>query len=441
MGIGVYILSTGTELSNGHSKDTNAPHIAKELSHEGFHIVGISTIPDIPALLKKNILHVLEQIDVQLVIMSGGLGPTHDDHTVNVISSLWKKEIVEEPTALARLKKLCERDPEKFHIEKTRTQTRIPKGALIFKNNIGIAPGFLLKWEREKNTCLMVALPGVPREMEAMFSYELFPYLKKSFSKGEIQKPNRRVFYLYNMGESNFQASFFGISPSPSKKLKKNVEAIPILEPSSVPKDFQWGVSAKDGRLRIFIESHNTTYIKKAFQLAKKNYTKNFSEEDAQDLLHKICLEKKLKIAIAESCTGGLVSKLITDYPNSSAYFQGSIISYSNEVKISHLGVPKKILSKEGEGAVSKECVLAMAEGVIKNIPVDYAMSISGIAGPGGGEANKPVGSVFIGLATKNQKKCFYKLYYPFNRADVRAHSAHTSLFFFYKFICEHLAF
>ena len=434
---GAYILSTGTELSTGHSLDSNAPYIARELKQRGLRIVGLSIIPDDPALLSKGLRCLLEQPEIDLLLLSGGLGPTADDHTVDTLAKVFAQEIIEEPKALKGLEKLCQRYPQHLRLESARRQVRILKEAQALKNQVGLAPGFFLEWKSKENECLLVVFPGVPREMEAMFQKSFLPIWEEKLAQEGAKQSlcHRQIFYLYGLGESYFQETFFGTdfqSPSSPKQPKRG-----LVKKEELSDDFTWGISAEPGYLKIFWEAQDLAVLEYLKDLIKKNFQEHFSEEDAPKLLHDFCTQKKIKIGTAESCTGGLIAKLLTDFAGSSVYFQGSIISYANEIKNSHLEVPQKIL--EEKGAVSEECVLAMAAGALRNLDLDFALAISGIAGPGGGSPEKPVGTVYMGFAAKSGAREARKLHCPLDRAGIRQYSAHIAIFYFYRFISKQI--
>ena len=421
MSKGAYILSTGTELSTGHSRDSNAPYLARELKQRGLHIVGLGIIPDDPALLAKGLAYLLEQPEIDLLLLSGGLGPTADDHSIDTLAKVFAQEIIEDAQVLKRLESLCRRHPEHLRLASARRQVRILKGAQVLENQVGLAPGLLLEWKSKHNECLLAAFPGVPREMEAMFQKGFLEIWEQRCSQSKEAKEDmrhRQVLYLYGLGESRFQDTFSQILS------KKEFE---------LGDDFSWGISAEAGCLKIFWEGSKLVELEHLGALVKENFKEHFVEGDAVKLLHEFCIQNKIKIGTAESCTGGLAAKLLTDRAGSSAYFQGSIVSYADGIKRSHLGVPEQILAEKG--AVSEECVLAMAQGALRNLKLDFALAVSGIAGPGGGSPQKAVGTVYIGLASKKGSSKAYKLHCPLDREGVRQYSAHMAVFYLYKFI------
>jgi len=425
----VYVLSTGTELSSGRSIDTNAPYIARQLAERGFSVSGLGTLPDDFQILKREIGSLLSRDEIEIVIMTGGLGPTDDDYTVDVVAELIGRSPVDEPTARRKLELLAKRYPDRIQLNRTERQVRIVEGAEPVINERGLAPGMLLEIEagegERRRTKLLCALPGVPQEMEQMLHDDLL-------SKIEARYPDpgrrRSVFYVYATGESTFQALVFGTG-----RAARGKDIDPIIQPEELPDDFSWGVTAGPGRLRVFLESEDEGVIDRIVQGVREIFPEQYSESSAEELLHEYCPQAGAKIGTAESCTGGLVGKILTDKPGSSAYFRGGVIAYSNELKQKLLNVPESVLLERG--AVSEECAQAMAEGALSALDVDYAVALTGVAGPGGGTAEKPVGLVYVGLAGKDRASRVEKLNYPLDRDRVRNYTAHIALYELYRFM------
>ena len=415
-----YILSTGTELSTGDSRDRNGPYFAQALKNHNFHILGLGILPDEPTLLSKTLHSLLEDPELDLLLLSGGLGPTADDHSIDVLAELFKQEIIEDQEALKALERISKKDAMTLPLDSARRQVRVLRGAKVMRNEVGLAPGFILEWKgkREENHCLLAAFPGVPREMQVMFEKKFLKILEKQFPYfgiGKEKLEQKKIFYFYGLGESSFQDRFSEILSQHKKK------------------DLDWGISAEIGRLKVFCKMEQKEELMQLEGSIKKAFGESFLEEELCEALHKFCIQNTLKIGTAESCTGGLIAKLITDRSGSSAYFQGSIISYSDEVKETQLGLSRQLL--EEKGAVSKECVIAMAEGALWNLKLDFSLAVSGIAGPTGGKQEKPVGTVYLGLASKEGRRESHKLYSPLQREGVRQYSAQMALFYFYKFL------
>lgn len=408
-GMSFAVLSTGTELSSGRTQDTNAPWIAGALAKSGYSVQGFATLPDDPQELADGILHFLNRSEYG-VIMTGGLGPTDDDYTVDVLSRLTGKPPVEDPASARKLDILMRRFPGRFQSESARRQIRVVEGCHPLRNENGMAPGMIVS----VNGRIVAAMPGVPQEMKRMFEEELLPELKKRFAP---KKQGRRDFYLYALGESKLQSEWFD----------------PVRKAGTLPPDFVWGVTAARGSLKVFLESESAEALDRMETRARTAYPDLFLPIPAEDDLFTLCTERKLMIGFAESCTGGLASKIITDRPGSSGFFAGGVLAYSNAVKEKLLGVSPDILREHG--AVSDPCARAMAEGVVRELGVDFALSITGVAGPGGGSDEKPVGTVFIGCAGRGRASQAHKVFFPLDRDRVREYSAHIAIFRLTQFI------
>ncbi len=423
---GIFILSTGTELSTGRSTDTNGPYIARSLSEEGFHVRGMSIIPDDPAALVTELKRLRDLPEIQGVIMTGGLGPTEDDHTVDVLAEFTGDETMEEPAALRKLELLARRLKMRFDPEAARRQVRVLRTARVLKNEKGIAPGMFVR----RDDFFTAAMPGVPQEMLTMYRDELLPVLKENYPGRPMF---RRVFHLYGIGESVFQSQFFGMR-------NRRGDAPPALpglpvDREALSPDFNWGVTAARGLIKIFMESFDESEIERLHELARKGYADHYVERNAQTEIHEYCLREGLTIALAESCTGGLVGKILTDMPGSSGYLKGGVIAYANSAKTDLLGVRDETL--EAHGAVSAETAREMAEGTVRAYDVDFAVSITGIAGPGGGTEDKPVGTVYTACAGKNRESQTQHLFLPLDRDRVREYSANLALFALYGFMAR----
>ncbi|MCB1323550.1 MAG: nicotinamide-nucleotide amidohydrolase family protein [Leptospiraceae bacterium] len=429
----IYILSTGTELSSGRSIDTNAPTIARALAEHGFTIAGLGTLPDDREILLREIQHVLERPEVGGLIMTGGLGPTDDDHTVEVLSELTGKPIIPEPNALRKLEIFARRFKRRFSQDSARRQVRALEGALVLENKTGLAPGILVDValtdaSGQSRSPFVAAMPGVPQEMLRMLDDVLLPELEKRYPDvGHA----RRTFHLYGVGESVFQGAFFGAARGQSA-VSEN-EAAPITQDFDFSANFQWGITAGDGQLKVFFESEDESELDRLVAMVRNAYPLNYLERSAIDILHTEAQDNKWQIGAAESCTGGLIGKLLTDRPGSSAFFRGSLVTYSNTAKQRLLGVTEDTL--QNQGAVSRECAQAMARGALSALECDYSVAVTGIAGPGGGTESKPVGTVFLACAHQGGEGEVHQLNLPLDRDRVRLYTAHLAVFHLLKFI------
>tara|TARA_B100001939_G_scaffold283511_1_gene252823 strand:- start:7294 stop:8454 length:1161 start_codon:yes stop_codon:yes gene_type:complete len=345
-----------------------------------------------------------------LVVMTGGLGPTEDDHTVDMLARFSGDAVVEDPGALRRLQWVA-RKSSRVKLESARRQVRVLEGQKVVENRRGLAPGILLEKATESGgTMLVLALPGVPSEMHPMFESVSSSLLERL----PARSLERRVLYVYGEGESSFQA--------------KVIESIR----DDLSPDFQWGITSGRGHIRVFLESPQKREIALIEDSISRYYAGRFFEKPVEEMLHHHFLEKNYWLATAESCTGGLVGKLLTDRAGSSGFYYGGAVVYSNDAKVKVLGVSREILDKSG--AVSEPCARAMASELRQRSGVDYALSITGIAGPGGGTEEKPVGTVFVGLAGPSGSEV-HPLFFPLDRERVRDYTAIMSLYLLYDFV------
>ena len=421
------ILSTGSELTSGRSIDGNGPFLASTLSEIGYDIYGKAILPDDPESLQREIGRWM-QLDLAGIIMTGGLGPTADDHTLDVAAELTGRAIVDDEKSLRRLEMIAARSRGRISVENARRQVRTLEGATVLKNDAGLAPGFLVEYgdENRNPRPVLVAMPGVPQEMTAMFEKYTLPALRERFATKERA---RRVFYVYGIGESTFQQRFFG------RKRPRPDDEPPLVNQSDLSPDFRWGITAGEGRNKVFFDSYDQAEIDRLYEIALGEYPERLMDDTVEGMLHGLCTQRGFTIGAAESCTGGLAGKLLTDRPGSSAYFLGSLACYHNDVKEKVLGVPAATL--EAHGAVSRETAAAMATGALDALGCDFAVSITGVAGPGGGTPEKPVGLVYSGVAGRGREPTTFETNLPLDRDRIRRYSANMALFFLYNYIRE----
>lgn len=411
----LWIMSTGTELSQGRSQDTNAPEIAAKVTDYGFDVAGFSTLPDNPELLLNHFQWLQNQPNIHGFIMTGGLGPTDDDYTIDVLAKWTDSPIIEHLPSLERLKSVrltLQRRP--LGIETARRQVRVLEKSEVIENKTGLAPGVIGQYLQ--SNFWFAALPGVPSEMRNMIDSVLEKFQHEFRTKATY----RFDAYIYEEPESEFQRIVFNDKP---------------LIPSTIKDDpeFRWGITAKPNVLKVFFEHEtNETVLKNVESILKTHYQHRFLDQSVEQLIHHLLIERKLTLSLAESCTGGLIAKLITDISGSSRYFLGSAVTYSNQSKHKIINVPNHII--DTFGAVSEECALAMAEGAKYEFGSDIALSVTGIAGPNGGSDEKPVGTVFMSIVDKSHQTVF-RLFFPFHRQKVREFSARTGLFRLYRFL------
>ena len=364
------LVSTGEEVLRGEIFDTNNHYLANVLGEHGFEVQMMMTAGDREKDLRFAMESALQQAD--FLFMSGGLGPTEDDLTTAVAAELAGQALVfDEPSwrAIVALFHKYKLEPG----DNNRKQAMLPEGADILANNHGTAPGFSLSFERDGRQKTIVALPGPPRELKPMIG----DWLK---DRGYTAIPPEEHLFLH----------FLGIGESPLAE---------ILEPWCR----QWGeVSFRQDFPEMEVKLYQPSLVKRLSlcRFAEENlgaYLTTYSRQTVPELFTEFMQANGLTLALAESCTGGLAAKIVSDTPHSSDYLLGGVVSYVNAVKTSVLGVSAEWLASEGpfNGQTAEQ----MALGVKQRFQADLALSWTGIAGPDGGTEEKPVGSVWMGKA------------------------------------------
>jgi nicotinamide-nucleotide amidase len=312
----------------------------------------------------------------EIVIMTGGLGPTHDDITRNVAAEFFESGFVYKPEILDRLKAAFAARGIKMAAA-NEVQAQVPEKAKIIDNPVGTAPGLLFEQDGKKG----IILPGVPSEMRAMCEAAVFPMLKGR-GRTIVQKTIRTT----GIPESNLFERLGDIN-----ELEKMAKV--AFLPKSAGVDVRLTVKGEDPR-------DCETRLAAAVQIIQQKvgeFIYGHEDEELEAVVARLLFETQMTIAVAESCTGGLLANKLTNIPGSSGYFERGVVAYSNQSKMELLGVPAETLEKFG--AVSAETAVAMAEGIRKISGADFGVSTTGIAGPTGGSAEKPVGLVYIGFA------------------------------------------
>ena len=378
---GVEILSIGTELLLGNIINTNAQWISEQLSQLGLNHFRQSTVGD----NCDRIIKVIQEISKRsnLLITTGGLGPTPDDLTTEAIAKSFNVSLFERPLLWDEIKQKLSNSKLKDDSSSLRKQCFFPENAQIINNPRGTAPGMI--WEPVKDFTILT-FPGVPSEMKTMWEETAYDFIKTKFSDNYSFFSNTLKFA--GIGES-----------SVAEKIN---DLLNLKNPTVAPY-----ANLGEVKLRITARAKNDLEAKNIIKPIKEKLKKDFSKfifgED-NDTLPSVLIKELTKrnetIVFAESCTGGLLSSSLTSISGSSQVFQGSIVSYSNELKNSLLNISKEKLTKYG--AVSEEVCEAMAINVKEKLGADWAIAISGIAGPNGGSQDKPVGLVYISIAGPN---------------------------------------
>lgn len=364
------IITIGDEILIGQIVDSNSAWMASQMTKSGFSITEMETVGDDAQQIKDIIDEVFSRVDV--ILMTGGLGPTKDDITKKTLCEYFDTEMVFDNAVLENIESITKNT---FVLnELTRNQAYVPKDCTVIQNRVGTAP---VTWF-ERDGKVLVSLPGVPYEMRYNMEQEIIPRLKHMF---ETEAYVYSILQVVGYGESalalhieDFENNLpegFGLAYLPSPRLVK---------------------------LRLFVlgEERREEFNLQLQKLKSLLIGSIIAEEDVviEKLLANRLIEKGLTIGTAESCTGGNISRLLTSIAGSSAYFQGTVVSYSYESKVKVLGVQQTTL--DDFGAVSEEVVLEMAKGLQNLLQVDCAIAVSGIAGPDGGTEDKPVGTVWI---------------------------------------------
>jgi len=376
------ILSVGTELLFGQITNTNSVFLSQQLNNLGIDVMYHYTVGDNPGRLKEMIRQAFTDCD--LIITTGGLGPTQDDLTKEIAAEVLHDELVLHEELLQRLEAYFKRI-NRVMTDNNKKQAYLPSRAVVFDNDAGTAPGFAL----EENGKTIICLPGPPREMTRMFELKVKPYLEEK-SESVIYSKMLRTF---GIGESMLET-----------------ELVEWIDGQTDP---TLATYAKEGEacLRITSKRRTLEEAKAAVEemIEKVNgkigqYVYSYDDEEYYQVVGRKLIENNISFSSAESCTGGLFAQTMTEIPGISAVFDRGFITYSNRSKIEELGVNPETLEKFG--AVSEETAVEMAEGLKRVTGSRLCISVTGIAGPEGGTEEKPVGLVYICVILDNERNC-----------------------------------
>lgn len=374
------IITIGDELLIGQTIDTNSAWMGAELSLAGFNIIRKVAIHD----RKSDILRALSDSagKSNVVLITGGLGPTSDDITKQTLCEFFNTKLVMNNEVLTMVENMMKRRNFPMN-ENNRKQAEVPESCSVLTNAAGTAPGMWF----EKYGTIFVSMPGVPNEMKYIMNQHVLPALKKRFTS---QKIIHRNIMTYGTPEAKLAEILAGFETGLPGFIK-----LAYLPSSGIIKLRLTGT----GNDRGFVSDSIEEQVKKLYAIIPDLiYGEN--EESLEMVIGKLLREKKSTLSTAESCTGGNIAHMITSVPGSSNYFTGSVIAYDNRVKTQLLGINEKLI--ENEGAVSENVVRAMAEGVKRLLKTDYSVATSGIAGPDGGTEEKPVGTLWLAVASES---------------------------------------
>lgn len=372
------ILSVGTELLLGDIVNTDAAYISRRLAALGINQYRQGVIGDNPDRLAKELSAALERSD--LVIMTGGLGPTYDDLTKETAARLMGRSMYMHEESLSRMMARFEKRGITM-TDNNKKQALMPEGAIVFKNDYGTAPG--LAMEDEAAGKIVIMLPGPPRECEPMFSEQVEPYLRRFSDRIFLSK----TVNIFGMGESRVESIL--------REEMLGAEN-PTVAPYAKDGEVQLRVTA-DGKNEAECAALCDAEIEKIKATEVGGFIYGVDAGSLEEALVKELAARGMRIASAESCTGGYVSKRITNVSGSSEVLDGSIVTYANRIKEKFVGVSHETLEKFG--AVSEQTAIEMARGVRKLFDADIGISTTGVAGPTGGTPEKPVGRVYVGVS------------------------------------------
>lgn len=402
-----FVVVTGSELVRGDRQDRNGPFLAAELLRLGVEPARIAIVGDDPNELETALR---EGLEADLCLTSGGLGPTHDDRTVELVARAAGRELIVDPALDAKIEAISRSVAERLNrpytdfAEGVRKQATLPKGALVV-GIAGTAPALAL----ETPAGAAVVLPGPPSELRRLWPLALESAPVRSVL-ARAREPERRVLRFYGASESEI-----------ARSLAESGGEGDGVDVTICARDFEIHVD-------VFAEPESRARADELVAGLRERSGRHLFAEDDRPLAAMVldlCREQGLTLATAESCTGGLVAARLTSVPGSSDVFVGGVVAYSNEVKAQELGVPEATL--EQFGAVSEEAAEAMTAGARERLGADVAVSVTGVAGPGGGTPEKPVGLVFLHAHGPNGSLA-RRLDFPGDREAIRGRATAAAL-------------
>jgi len=385
------IVNIGGEIVRGEILNSNARYIADALTRRGLPVCAIVTLPDDHDRTVLSIAEVAAKPGI--IIITGGLGGTGDDLTRKIVSEVLKRELIIDERGKKELERWY-RDKGKRFVKADLMQASCPKGAVLLENRNGIAYGFRI----EDSGRMIFCLPGVPKEMKWMFDNEVVPYLEQAA--------------VFDSEYVSRTLTFAGIA---EYTLDRKVAAIVSRHPKVM-----YGTRAGYGVTKVVIESRGTDIGPCIDEIAGSldSFLVSKDGKMLEEVAGAALLKQGLTMSVAESCSAGYLAKYVTDVPGSSRYFLGGVVAYSNSAKQNILGVEEQTLKEYG--AVSEQTAVEMAQGVQKMFGSDIAVSITGIAGPGGGSSEKPVGTVYICILENDKKPTVDKNLFSGDREIIR---------------------
>lgn len=408
----VELISTGSELLLGHIVNTNVKWLSEELNNRGYSVAYQTTVGDNPERMKEVFQRAGERADI--VISSGGLGATQGDITRKSLADALGLPLVFHEEAGREVDSFYEKQGRVKPYESDRDRY-LPEGAKVLHNPVGVAPAVVV----EQDDTVYVLLPGPPSELQGTFIESVSPFLERRFGQQGMIYSERYAVYGYR--EMQLETLLQDLIQN-----QQNPTIALLIKPGYI----EIRLTAK-GESKVECQENLGPW--RSILLERLEDIRSLDTSVLEEF-HKVALEKGITIGTAESCTGGLVGKMLTDLGGSSGYYQGGVISYANAVKEQVLGVSLETLAIYG--AVSEETAKEMVEGVFRVLRTDYAIATTGIAGPGGGSQEKPVGLVYIGIGTP-RRITVYKEIFIGDRTSIRKSVAERAIQYVYKELIE----
>ena len=394
------IISIGGELLIGHTVNTNFAFLAATLAEHGYGVERELCIPDVPRVVEEAVADALSR--AELVITIGGLGPTRDDLTREAVANMigcplqFSEQVFESVSAYLakRLVKLPD--------EALKTQSMVPEGATPLINANGTAPGL---WCPAPHDRVVVMLPGPPRELKPIFTEQVMPRILERWAPGWCRRTLR-------------------VCGVPESLAAKRAETV-LAEHEKIDIAYCARPGIVDVRLTATMDCQ--TQVDQCMEALRSEFDQAVlvQEDDLVDALARILTERRMTLAVAESCTGGGIGAAITERAGASEFFLGGVIAYANSIKQRQLDVPEQVLKTQG--AVSEETARAMVKGVCQRFQTDTGIAVTGIAGPDGGSEEKPVGLVFIATCVRDDIVVKHRVY-PGSRETVRERTVNSAL-------------
>jgi len=410
------VLTIGTELLLGYTVDTNAAELGRALAAAGAEITRRTTVADRPEAIRAGVVEALERTG--FVIATGGLGPTRDDMTKTVVAELLDKRLVLDERVLASIEARFQRMGRPMPAI-NRTQAEIPEGASILPNPRGTAPGL---WVEDARGRIVVLLPGVPREMRGLLVEEVLPRIVAR------QGGSRRVVLSRTVRTTGVSESALAerVGPIEPEIAPLTLAYLPSVEGVDL-RVTAWGLEPKDADARL-------AAVIQRLKAAVAEHGYGEDQADLAAILLDALRKGRHRLAVAESCTGGMIGERITNIPGASDTFIGGVVAYADVIKTAALKVPLETL--EAYGAVSEATVRAMAEGAQRLFSADCTIAVTGIAGPGGGTPEKPVGTVWLAARKHTTTRVLTRVL-PGERDDVRRRAAQAGLDLLRRLLAE----